>query len=101
VQLSDEVFEFWSQNTSLKVQLDVDFNSPEDPQLGKAPFLEVRIWNERHQMSLNFGERSQGFMWFFSFLAFFSEFRNSKERLILLRDEPGLGLHAAAQSDLL
>src|SRR5438105_10003735 len=101
VQLSDEVFEFWSQNTSLKVQLDMDFKSPEDSELGKPPFLEVRIWNERHQMSLNFGERSQGFMWFFSFLAFFSEFRDSDEKLILLLDEPGLGLHAAAQADLL
>ena len=100
VHLSEEVFEFWSQNKSLKVQLDVDFHGPASA-LGKPPFLEVRIWNERHQMSLNFGERSQGFMWFFSFLAFFSEFRDSSDRLILLLDEPGLGLHAAAQADLL
>jgi predicted ATP-dependent endonuclease of OLD family len=39
-------------------------------------------------------------MWFFSFLAAFSEYRG-KGKMILLLDEPGLGLHAAAQGDLL
>lgn len=52
-------------------------------------------------MTLNFSERSRGFVWFFSFLVAFSEYRNRNEKLILLLDEPGLGLHGAAQSDLL
>jgi predicted ATP-dependent endonuclease of OLD family len=52
-------------------------------------------------MSLNFNERSAGFVWFFSFLAFFSEYRYSTKRLVILLDEPGLGLHASAQADLL
>jgi hypothetical protein len=65
------------------------------------PFLDIRIWNDRHRISLNFGERSTGFVWFFSFLAYFSEFRRKRGSFILLLDEPGLGLHAAAQADLL
>ncbi|NVM21221.1 MAG: AAA family ATPase [Desulfobacterales bacterium] len=100
VQITDEVFEFWSQNRDLRVDFDVDFKAT-TKNGREPPFLEVRIWNDRHRVSLNFGERSTGFVWFFSFLAYFSEFRNTKERLILLLDEPGLGLHASAQEDLL
>lgn len=98
-QLTDEVFEYWSQNKDLSIELDVDFKSPAD-QLGQPPFLDIRVRNQRHRVTLNFGERSHGFMWFFSFLAAFSEYRG-KEKIILLFDEPGLGLHAAAQGDLL
>ena len=50
-------------------------------------------------MTTNFGERSGGFVWFFSFVAAFSE--RDDQGLILLLDEPGLGLHAAGQADLL
>jgi hypothetical protein len=101
IQISDEVFEFWSQNKELEVDVDVDFKaSNQDPQR-ITPFLEIRIRNNRHRVSLNFSERSTGFVWFFSFLAYFSEFRSRSEKLIILLDEPGLGLHAAAQADLL
>jgi len=98
-QLTDEVFEYWSQNKDLSIELDVDFKSPVD-QLGQPPFLDIRVRNQRHRVTLNFGERSHGFIWFFSFLAAFSEYR-SREKMVLLLDEPGLGLHAAAQADLL
>lgn len=99
--ITDEVFEFWSQNKDLRVDFDADFTTPSSDAERKPPFLEIRIWNNRHRISLNFGERSTGFVWFFSFLAYFSEFRSSKETIILLLDEPGLGLHASAQNDLL
>ena len=99
-QVTDEVFKFWSQNKDLSVLLDVDFKSPADP-TGAPPFLNVRINNSRHRVSLNVGERSAGFIWFFSFVAFFSDFRRREDRVILLLDEPALGLHAEAQKDLL
>jgi predicted ATPase len=98
-QLTDEVFNYWSQNKDLAIELDVDFKSPADT-YGQPPFLDIRVRNQRHRVTLNFGERSHGFMWFFSFLAAFSEYRG-REKMILLLDEPGLGLHAAAQADLL
>lgn len=98
-QLTDEVFEYWSQNKDLSIELDVDFKSPAD-KYGQPPFLDIRVRNQRHRVTLNFGDRSHGFMWFFSFLAAFSEYRG-KEKMILLLDEPGLGLHAAAQGDFL
>ena len=96
-EISDEVLRYWSQNPLLSVDLDIDLDGHG---VVDAPFIDIRIRNERHRVTLNFSERSQGFTWFFSFLATLSELRRS-ERTVLLLDEPGLGLHAAAQRDLL
>ena len=47
-------------------------------------------------------ERSKGFQWFFSFdMTFMYETHGQFQNAVLLLDEPGLHLHAAAQSDLL
>jgi predicted ATP-dependent endonuclease of OLD family len=47
-------------------------------------------------------ERSKGFQWFFSFdVNFMYETNGEFKNAILLLDEPGLHLHAAAQNDLL
>lgn len=104
-QISDLVFEYWRQNTNLRVELDVDWVRIPPPQSQQReqvqPWLDIRIWNDRHRVSLNFSERSTGFVWFFSFLTYFSAYRDSERKLILLLDEPGLGLHAAGQGDLL
>ena len=99
-QISNDVFTYWSQNRSLSVDFDVDFGGARTGGAGPGPFIELRIRNHRHGITLNFSERSQGFTWFFSLLATLSELRHSK-RMILLLDEPGLSLHASAQHDLL
>ena len=98
-QLTNDVFTYWSQNRSLSVEFDVDFDRS-GTQGAPGPFIEIRIRNHRHGVTLNFSERSQGFTWFFSFLATLSELRDAKNTVLLL-DEPGLGLHASAQHDLL
>jgi predicted ATP-dependent endonuclease of OLD family len=54
-----------------------------------------------HSLSLPFDEHSTGFRWFFSFLAAFSEYEFRDTPVIILLDEPALGLHAKAQSDFL
>ncbi|WP_236904600.1 ATP-dependent nuclease [Collimonas fungivorans] len=47
-------------------------------------------------------ERSKGFQWFFSFdMKFMYETDGDFENAVILLDEPGLHLHAAAQRDLL
>ncbi len=47
-------------------------------------------------------DRSKGFQWFFSFdMMFMYETRGEFKNAIILLDEPGLHLHAAAQRDLL
>lgn len=99
--ITREVFEYWSQNKNLRVTFDADFKGSEDTPPEQLPLLEIRIENLRYWVSLNFAERSAGFQWFFSFLAAFSEFRTAEEPVILLLDEPALGLHATAQRDLL
>jgi predicted ATPase len=97
--IGEEVFRYWSQSRELTVELDVD-DRQEPGARGAPPFLNVRIRNQRHRVTTGFGERSSGFVWFFSFLAAFAELRDAKD-VILLLDEPGLGLHAAGQADLL
>ena len=59
-----------------------------------------RVYDTKHSVSTPLGSRSRGFVWFFSFLAWYSTQRENKN-LILLLDEPGLSLHAKAQGDLL
>jgi energy-coupling factor transporter ATP-binding protein EcfA2 len=98
-RIGDELLRYWSQGRDLQVELDVDFRA-RDPGGEPGPFLDIRIRDQRHRLTMNFGERSEGFVWFFSFVAAFSEVRE-REHLIVLLDEPGLGLHAAAQADLL
>lgn len=101
--ISDEVFEYWSQNKDLSVKLSV--HPPEEgaaAPLNEGPILFVRVDNHRHRATVPFDERSRGFVWFFSFLAYFSELEEGRtSNLIVLLDEPGLSLHARAQQDLL
>ncbi|WP_319448731.1 MULTISPECIES: AAA family ATPase [unclassified Mycobacterium] len=100
-ELTSELFEYWTQNDGLRVELDIEFRPiVGDPTRAPEPFLQVRVRNDRHQVTLNMNQRSKGFIWFFSFLAAFSEYAEEDRRIILL-DEPGLNLHAKAQSDLL
>lgn len=102
--ISDEVFKYWSQNKELQVKLQViaTAESGAEPPLDQAPLLQVRVENRRHRVTVPFDERSRGFVWFFSFLAYFSKLEEeSTQPLILLLDEPGLSLHATAQHDFL
>ncbi|WP_331760980.1 AAA family ATPase [Streptomyces anulatus] len=101
--ISDEVFDYWSQNKELEVRLEV--LAPEagaQAPFQEGPILQVRVFNSRHRASVPFDDRSRGFVWFFSFLAYFNELEDAGTTdLILLLDEPGLSLHGRAQADLL
>ena len=104
ILITDDVFEYWQQNTQLRVEFDLSNANPSDPPpLNEGTILHVRIWNNRHRVSVPFDERSKGFVWFFSFLAYFSglEIEDENRSLLLLLDEPGLNLHAMAQRDFL
>lgn len=105
-ELTRDVRSYWTQNPDLRVQPDitketVTLSHPNKGQKAVIDELKLRIYDSRHQLSLRFDEHSTGFRWFFSFLAAFSEYEYSGDPLIILLDEPALGLHAKAQADFL
>jgi hypothetical protein len=101
--ITADVQKYWSQNDRLRVMPDISQRSQIGPdgKLRLSDELKLRIWDERHGLSLPFDQHSSGFQWFFSFLAAFSEFEFSDPPVIVLLDEPALGLHARAQADFL
>lgn len=101
-EITEEIFQFWSQNNALEVVIEIDSGKPSDP----SPFnsgivADIRIRNTNHKATLPLSERSAGFVWFFSFLAQFKQLKKTESNAIILLDEPGLTLHGKAQGDLL
>ena len=102
-RLSYEVFEYWSQNKHLEVDFRFDNARPNDlPPFNSGYIFRTRIKNRRHGVTVSFDERSAGFVWFFSFLVWFSQLKRTYgDNLFILLDDPALSLHARAQADLL
>jgi hypothetical protein len=101
--LTEDVLQYWSQNRELRVQPEITQRT-EQRQNGQHSVLDelkVRIWDNRHSLSLPFEHHSAGFQWFFSFLAAFSEYEHRDPPVVILLDEPAVGLHAKAQADFL
>ncbi len=101
-QLTQKVLTYWSQNQHLRLKFDIRpalLNDP--PHMTKGMNIWGRVNDMKHMVSTALGTRSRGFVWFFSFLAWYSQLRKKNEKIILLLDEPGLSLHAKAQEDLL
>jgi hypothetical protein len=102
--LSRQILKYWSQNKHLHVRFDLRPALTKDPENMNQKGT-MNLWGEvfdsAHGATLRLGTRSRGFIWFFSFLAWFSQQRKKGIPLILLLDEPGLVLHASAQGDLL
>ena len=62
-----------AQNQHLRVVFRFDAAKADDaPPLNSGFILSTRIENTRHMATINFDERSMGFIWFFSFLVWFS-----------------------------
>ena len=114
--ISSELFKYWSTNNNLKIQFNIESVKVEVTTNKPVPNmpntfikeqiinhrLNIRVQNQRSSVSLPLGNRSKGFNWFFSFLVWFKKIQENKDNTyILLLDEPGLNLHAKAQSDLL
>jgi predicted ATPase len=100
--LSSKVLKYWSQNKHLRMNFDVRPGLPDDPP-GMQDGLNIwgEVFDSRHLISTGLHSRSTGFVWFFSFLAWYSAQKRQDQSLVLLLDEPGLSLHGRAQEDLL
>jgi hypothetical protein len=100
--LSRQILKYWSQNSHLQMKFDVREAKPEDPPHMRAG---VNIWGKVydsvHWATTELSARSRGFVWFFSFLAWYEDVKRNGENVILLLDEPALSLHGKAQADLL
>lgn len=102
--ISDELFKYWGTNKNLSIKFAIDKQTKETPQGPRIVdhVLDIRVYNQRARVSLPLRNRSKGFNWFFSFLVWFKRIQEDRNSTyILLLDEPGLNLHAAAQGDLL
>jgi len=100
--LSKQLLKYWSQNKHLQMKFDIRPASAGDPEgMQTGTNLWARVYDSIHQATTRLGKRSRGFVWFFSFLAYFSQQKKADQTLILLLDEPGLFLHGTAQYDLL
>lgn len=101
--ISDELFKYWKTNKNLQITFQIDKIEQTDNRDNTRiveHILDVRVKSKG--VSLPLRNRSKGFNWFFSFLVWFKKIQEDKNsNYILLLDEPGLNLHASAQSDLL
>jgi predicted ATP-dependent endonuclease of OLD family len=100
--LSKKVLKYWSQNKHLQMKFDVRAGRTGDPQgMTSGTNIWARVYDNKRWVTTNLSSRSKGFVWFFSFLSWYSKVKREDQNVILLLDEPGLFLHAKAQSDLL
>ena len=100
--LTTRIVKYWSQNRHIQMRFDVRDARPQDPEGMRSG---VNVWGEVydtvHWATTALRNRSRGFVWFFSFLAWYEDVKRQKQNVILLLDEPGLSLHGRAQADLL
>ena len=100
--LTKSIVKYWSQNTNLQMRFDVRPGQPEDPQgMQNGTNIWAEVYDTLHMVTTELGTRSHGFVWFFSFLAWYGDMQRDKQNVIILLDEPGLSLHGKAQGDLL
>lgn len=101
--LTQRLRKYWPDGEFLRMEFKFDDGMPRD----EAPFnsgkvFRARIRNDRYDVTVPFDQRSNGFIWFFSFLVWFTQLKkNVSGDLIVMLDEPGLSLHGTAQQELL
>lgn len=105
IRISDELYAYWSQNSTSAIDFDHTYEDRAGQPAGtrKDLILKVRVEDTRHGVSVPIDRRSNGFVWFFSFLVNFGQIRQlyPERPLVLLLDEPGTALHGLAQKDFL
>ena len=90
VSMTGDLVKIWEQRENR-----VDFDADGD-------YLRLWVTDNIDGSRIELEERSKGFQWFLSFYIVFSvESERGHKDAILLLDDPGLYLHAAAQNDLI
>lgn len=104
-EMSEKIFQYWTTNKHLDIDLKIETVTAMNQKMGKVvsdKVLDIRVRSQRQRVSLPLNKRSKGFLWFLSFVIWFTKIQNDKKnRYILLFDEPALHLHPHAQVDVL
>ena len=96
-EVTNYIFKYWTIEKDLEIKFEI-----ERVKENNDIILHIRIRNTTRRITLPLRNRSKGLNMFFSFVVWFSTVKNMVgDNLVLLLDEPGLNLHAAAQADLL
>ena len=84
-RLTNRVREYWTQNLHIGMKFDIRHALPEDP-VGMTSGTNIwgLIEDTRHGVTTELGSRSRGFIWFFSFLAWYRYHRSAEDNSILL-----------------
>jgi len=102
-EITIDFHEFWSQNIGSQNKIHLNFElehyNSSEPKKSGEPYLE--FWIKDNFERLYPKQRSRGVRWFLSFYLELKATAMSKQKKILLIDEPGLSLHAKAQQDVL
>ena len=102
-EITIDFHEFWSQKigTQNKIHLNFELEHYDNsiPEKSGNPYLE--FWIKDNYERLYPKQRSRGVRWFLSFYLELKATAMSKQKKVLLIDEPGLSLHAKAQQDVL
>ncbi|MDA3953834.1 MAG: AAA family ATPase [Bacteroidales bacterium] len=102
-EITIDFHEFWSQKISAQNKIHLNFElehyDNSIPEKSGNPYLE--FWIKDNYERLYPKQRSRGVRWFLSFYLELKATAMSKQKKVLLIDEPGLSLHAKAQQDVL
>ena len=100
--LTRRIVKYWSQNKHIQMKFDVRDAKSKDPTgMTQGTNIWGEIYDSVHLAHTPLKSRSRGFIWFFSFLAWYEDVKRKRQNVFLLLDEPGLSLHGRAQADLL
>ena len=72
--LTKSIVKYWSQNKNLQMRFDVRPAQPADPQgMQSGTNIWAEVYDTLHMVTTELGTRSRGFVWFFSFLAWYGD----------------------------
>jgi hypothetical protein len=80
--LSRKILKYWSQNKHIELRFDVRPARPQDPEgMRSGTNIWTMVYDNKHKVSTLLGSRSRGFVWFFSFLAWFDKQQKANVRI--------------------
>lgn len=94
-EISEEAMRYWSQSGDISIRIQHATSE------SGTDLLDLRVENNKHGVTVEFDQRSQGFRRFFSTFCQLSAIRESDRDLVVMVDEPGQSLHARAKEEFL